>query len=456
MKILLISSTDENLETSLPQVPPLNLLYIASYIRCHGFSNIKVIDANFSDEKKEIEKEIQKADIIGVSAMTAQINYAYKIAGLCKKYGKMSIIGGCHATVEDKRILEDSAFDIVVRSEGEITFLELLNSIENKRNWKNVIGISYKNTKGEVIRNVDRDFINDIDSIPFPAIDLINIKRYVFVNEYFVTPAATIITSRGCPYSCIFCCSPQTWRRRLRLRSAKNIFEEILEYHNKYGLDFFHFPDDFVTASRERIIDLCNLIINSNINIRWSCVTRPNLDLALLKLMKKGGCIRIAIGVESASRRLLERAKKNYTTRETYKSVRAARRVGIITNAYFIVGLPGETIWTYLHTLIFAILLRSNDYQWAIFIPFPGTEAYTKNLVEIIERDYTKWDYFTPVVRVGDLSPLKLNLMKEFAYIATSFPFRYWNRYVNKLRRNFFGLTPSEKLKKESWILYKK
>lgn len=449
MRILLISSTAENYREELPPVPPLGLLHIASFIRSKGFDDIKVLNTEFSDEKKQVEYEISKADIVGVSSMTCQINYAFKVAELCRKYKKLSVIGGCHATCDDMNMLKH--FDIVVRNEGEITFLEIL---QGKR-LGNIKGISYR--KGsKIMRNADREFINDINELPFPAWDMVDAKKYVYVTDFFDTPAATIVSSRGCPHACIFCCSPQTWKRRLRIRTAENVFNEILELHDKYGFKAFFFPDDFFTCSKERTLKLCDMILAKGLKIKWACMTRPNLDKKTVRRMKEAGCVRISIGVESASIRLLRIARKNYTPEQCYKVARTIADEGLIVHAYFIIGLPGETVFTFLKSLVFAKLLRVKDCQWTILTPFPGTEAYISNMVEIIEKDYTKWNYYNPVIRTGSLNPRMLRKMSQLAYIITSFPQKYWERYTNKMKRNLSGLNDAEILKIETEKRYRK
>ena len=290
------------------------------------------------------------------------------------------------------------------------------------KDFSQVKGISYKKD-GKIIHNPDREFIKDLDTLPFPARDLISLDDYPKqkLARFSSDRYTNMITSRGCPNACVFCSSPITWRRTLRLRSAKNVFKEILEVYNKYGYKCIHFHDDTFTASRQRVLELCNLIIRENLRIEWSCITRPDkTDYELCKRMVEAGCTAIDMGVESGDEKLLKSAKKNYTRKDIKEAFDAAKRAGLHRHGFFLIGLPGENIISFIKTVLFAKSLKLDSSVWTVLLPFPGTEVFNKKLVKIIDADYVDWLYKKPVIKSGMLGPRMLMFLRKLADIIVN------------------------------------
>ena len=397
MRILFINP--QSLDPQALSVPPLGLLYIASFIRKNGFKDIEVVDDSLLKLPTErLEAKIKNADVIAVTGSTCQFKYAAEIAEICHKHNKLSIIGGPHATPIPEDILKNSRFDVVVRCEGELTFLDILRKFKEK-DFSNIKGISYKKD-GKIVHNEDREFIKDLDVLPFPARDLVHINDYPTqkLARFRYDRYTNLISSRGCLNACIFCSSPITWRRTIRLRSAKNVFEEILELHNKYGFKCLHFHDDTFTASRKRVFELCDMIIKEKLDLEWSCITRPDkTDYELYKKMAEAGCKQVDLGIESGSEKLLEIAKKNYNLKQIKDSLDSAKKAGLLRHGFFLIGLPGENIFTFLKTIAFAKSLNLDSSVWTVLLPFPGTEVFNNRLVKIIDADYVNWLYKKPI-----------------------------------------------------------
>lgn len=403
-------------------LPPLGMLWVAAYLRQHGIQ-VDAIDMSLEKDDAELLKKIEWADIVGISGTSShQFEDAKRIAALAQRSLKMTVFGGIHATVKDCESAK--YFDVVVRGEGEETMLEICKQVGHHpattSSFGYMRGITYRNRIGCIVQNPDRIQTKDIHSYPFPARDLIPPTRYPqreltrFSGRY-----TSILGARGCPNKCIFCASPAMWHGA-RLRSADNIYHEMIHVYKEYGIKNFHFHDDTFTLDESRVYRLCGLIVKGPYDFfRWSCITRPDkVNMKMMLYMKAAGCVQIEIGAESASNRLLRTARKGYTANQVKRAFQIARVAGLRSYAYFIIGLPGETVWTWLMTMLFAKRLKADSCVFTVLSPFPGTEAYEKNMVKILKRDC--WLYKEPVVQVGMLTPRMLAAMRKIADILVN------------------------------------
>ena len=410
MRILLINPRSKALD-ALP-IPPLGILYLAAYVRERGFKNVKVIDDNRERLPLEIlEDEISKADVLGLTGTTSQYPNALKLAELARKYGVKIVYGGSHAST----IRENGHFDYIVKGEGEEAFLSIL--------------------EGKPATNT---LIKNLDDLPFPARDLVPIREYATRGlKRFNGSYTHMMTGRGCNSKCIFCSSPSMWGSP-RLMSAGRVFAEMLNIYESYGITNIHFQDDTFTLSRKRVLELCSLLKGSVIGFRWSCQTRPDMvDKHLLKEMSKAGCVQIEFGVESGDAGLLLTAHKRYDKKQIKEAFNMAREAGINTYGFFMVGLPGETILSWLKTVLFALSLKVDQSVWTVLMPFPGTRVYEEKMVEILDWDYANWLYKRPIIKVGYLRPWMLSGMRKIADMIT-------NGVFNK------GVYKTKKIKNES------
>lgn len=324
---------------------PLGLGYITAVLKQNGY-NAKVLDM-FDYDWAEVSSSISKEnpDIVGVSCLTNARANSLRTAKIAKEVNPQAkvILGGPHASCMYKQILEHYPVDAVVIGEGEITAVELTRAFEAGSDLKAVAGIAYKKN-GEVTVTGARAFIRDLDSLPFPAHEQFDLSRYkkegVDVNKRMVD----IITSRGCPFKCLFCSSCKFWGKIWRYRSVKNIVDEIELLNKGLGVDAFNFSDDIFTIRKGNVIEMCKEILERGLRITWFAQSRVNcISEEMLGWMKKAGCKTIAFGIESGSPRILKTIDKDITVEQAIGAFRITKEAGLNADAFFMVGNPGET-----------------------------------------------------------------------------------------------------------------
>jgi len=317
--------------------------------------------------------KIFKPDIVGITMLTGYYGAALRVAKLVKDTDPEIpvVVGGQHPTILPEETIQENIIDVVVRGEGEYTMLDLVNTIDKGKDLDGVHGVTYK-VKGITHHNPSRPLIKNLDLISFPARDLI------FDNEkYSPDSFGFIITSRGCPFRCIYCSSAKIWGRTVRYRSPENVIAEIKEVKQKFGTNLFRFNDDSLTLNKDRAFKICELIVKEKLDIEWYCDTRVDLlSRDLLTQMKKAGCIRINLGIESGDPAILKFIKKGITLEQARLALRMAREAGIPTLAYFMIGFPGEGTQEIRNTITFVKDTKPDSVCWSIVTPYPGTELY--------------------------------------------------------------------------------
>lgn len=434
MKVLLINPKNvESYSTGYSDYPPLGLLYIAAYVRSRGIRDIEILDCVVNRvSQEELYKKISQCDVVGAGGFTSQFKHAIEISKICKKLNKLSVCGGVHVSTMPVKSLEVSNFDIAVKGEGEITFYELLKNYNSaNKGFDDIDGLVYRSS-GKIIENQPREYIENLEDLPLPARDLLSMEQYMLRDEFFSSFYTHIQSTRGCPFECTFCNSPKMWNRRVRARSAQHILSELLLLKRRYGFRCFQISDDGFTYRRDIVREACNLIIKEGLDIEWACISRPELlDRDLLRLMRKAGCIRISIGVESADLNILEKAKKRYSLPKIEEAVALIKEAGILVHCYMMIGLPGENIKTYFKSIQFMRKIKPDRVGWAVVVPYPGTELFDKRLVDIVNDDYLNWGgYLRPVIRVGKFSPLMLRVLQLLANFLTQKKYQKRNAFV--------------------------
>jgi len=346
----------------------------------------------------------------------------------------VTITMGPHVTTLAKKTLKDNpALDFVILYEPELTFKELIETIERKeKNFGPIKGLVYRKNE-EIQKNEKRDYLLDLDQLPLPRHDLVPLDKYLFP---FMTSAFTfVVPSRGCPYLCTFCRQPIMWDRKVRYRSPENIIKE-LKLLRKLGLKEFIFQSDTFTVNKDFVIQICERMIDQGLKFKWSCNSRVDtIDEEMLKIMKKAGCWMIAYGIESGSQEILNRCKKEATLEQTKKAVKLTDKIGIKVYGYFIIGLIGETKETIQQTINLA---KSLPITFAIFhtaSPYPGTEFYK----EVKERGWLvseKWEDIdqgtTIPINYPQLSAQEINKGIKTAYRAFYLrPKAVWNILIS-------------------------
>jgi anaerobic magnesium-protoporphyrin IX monomethyl ester cyclase len=451
MRILLIKPHHREVYKDFKDVateyPPLGLAYIAAVLEQNGYKEIRIIDMPVEGITEERLKAIlteMKPDIIGVTATTPTITYSRKVSQLCKETLPDSILvmGGPHSTAVPEDVLTDKNVDIVVRGEGEYTMLELVQTVEKKGSLKNVLGISYKE-KGKIINNPQRPLIENLDELPFPARHLLPIDKYYYVDVR-KKPMTTIFTSRGCPGLCIYCSARQTFGKAFRTRSPKNIVDEIELLVKTYGIRELHILDDTFTLHRQRAMDICDEIIRRKLDIIWCCpngVRVNTVDDELLRKMKQSGCYSLAFGFESGSQKVLNAVMKGITLDQSRNAIKLAKKAGIETWGFFMMGLPEDTEETIRQTIDFAKELDPDIAKFHITVPFPGTELYQKWEREGIIKS-SDWDRYgihaSDIVSFPGIPAERLKELHKTAYREFYMRPRYMLRYLKRLTPDRF------------------
>jgi anaerobic magnesium-protoporphyrin IX monomethyl ester cyclase len=403
-----------------PPYLPLGLAYLGAVARRSGFE-VNVIDAqalklNCSQVQDRIEEV--KPNVVGVTSTTLFYKPALEVTNLAKEACPdcTTVIGGCHVTFWDEQVFKDSPnVDVIVRSEGELTFVELLEKIENRGPLSDVLGITYKDRNGGIHRNQDRLFIENLDELPYPAYDLFPLEKYKAYGriEY---PAQT---SRGCVFDCAFCSTVRMNGRKYRIRDPTKVADEIEFLTKEYGATYVGFVDDNFTLNPAKTKILLDEFQKRRIRIDYDCQCRVDVvTKELLFDMAKSGCHLILFGVESGCESLMEAVGKQATLDQARTAFRLADEAGIIRVASVLFGFPGETRETLEKTIKFIIGLNPDSVLYSVATPYPGTPL--RDLVQkmgwLQVTDWNKYDTATPTFETPQLKIADLLEMKEKAY----------------------------------------
>jgi radical SAM superfamily enzyme YgiQ (UPF0313 family) len=421
---------------------PLGLAYLGSVLREEH--EVRIIDGltlNYGTEELKSALRKYEPDVVGITATTPAIYDAYEVAGLAKEFNPdiKTVIGGPHATFTAKETLDECpALDVVVRNEGELTAKELLYAFEKNAPLKNISGISFRDG-GEVKETEDRPFINNLDEIPFPAYDLLPMSKYKLGNHRY----GMMMTSRGCPFNCIFCASSTLCGKIWRARSAENVIEELRMLNTEFGVKEIEFMDDTFTLSKRRAEKICDLMIKEGngggMDISWSGSAHANtMNRELAEKQKKAGCHDVYIGAESGSQKVLDFIGKSTTLERVSKAVETVKNAGLNVLTSFIIGVPGETVRMIKDTIKFAEKLNPTYAQFTICTPYPGTRlfAFAEGKGLLITQDWRRYTTVEPIMNIPGISTEQLRKLFNRAYIS----FYLRPRYVlsGLLNRRFF------------------
>ncbi|MEX2683371.1 MAG: radical SAM protein [Candidatus Sigynarchaeota archaeon] len=391
----------------MPEIP-LSLAYLAAALKPHGH-DVKIIDLNVVDTLEELKAQLGDLafDIIGFAATTPIITNCYRIIKIMKKKypsAKM-VLGGWHASALPIQTMNEcKEIDYIVKGEGEITFVELAAAIENGSRVEGILGVVYRDDQGIPVENPDRPLINNIDTIPFPDRSLLPnaaYKRNGFytVDGYYKKDLniSSIFTSRGCANRCKFCADHVIYKETCRFRSPENVISEIEKMVKEQNIRIILFLDANFMFSPTRVKRICELIIEKNLKFIWTCYARVDtISEEILRLMKTAGCIRISYGIESGSPRMLKKMNKNITIKQIKQAIALTKKVGISIYAFFIYGLPGETIQDLKYTRQLMHEIQPDFVSQSVAIPYPGSDIYDEALKEnlIKTKDWNSFSFF--------------------------------------------------------------
>ena len=419
MKITLVNPPYPPSVHSHPPFIPLGLAYLGAVAEKAGHQVI-VIDCQA--EKLPYETFRHRiaqtpSDIIGVTATTLLYKSAMNLITIAKQTQPQAVtmLGGSHGTFWDENALQEyPSLDIVVRREGEITFIDLLDKLQTQSSLNNVLGITYR-SEAKIVRNEDRPFIEDLDTLPFPAHHLLPLENLKH-NGKIIFP---LVSSRGCVYWCDFCSTVRMFGRGYRMRSPKNVVDEMQFVHDKYGIDQVTFYDDAFSVDRNRVIKICKELNDRKLRIKWDCGTRVDMvDGDLMKTMRDAGCFAVWLGVESGSEVILGAMNKRIKLDQTRLAYKTAHQLGLMTIANVVLGFPGETEQTARETIRFVKELNPDDVGFYIATPYPGTPMYehVKESGWLRITDFDKYDTAGPTFETPSLSMEKLAELRYKAY----------------------------------------
>jgi anaerobic magnesium-protoporphyrin IX monomethyl ester cyclase len=402
-----------------PPFTPLGLGYLAAVLEKNQYE-VDVIDCqalrfSYDDFKSELSK--RKPDIVGMTSTTLTYKSALRITKIVKEVHPncLTILGGVHVTFwDDKALQECPQLDFVVRKEGENTIIELLDRLEKGGDFDDILGITCRKGK-EIVRTPDRPYIEDLDSLPFPAHHLWPIERLKKYGDVIFP----LMTSRGCVFWCEFCSAVRMFGRGYRMRSAKNVVDEMEKLHNTFGADKFTFYDDAFTVDQSRVEEICNELHKRKLNLTWDCGTRVDMVTKdLLQKMKDAGCIAVWFGVEAGSQRVIDAMGKGFTAAKTKKAFKLAKEIGLMTIASVVFGFPGETKESAWETIKLVEELDPDDIGYYIATPYPGTPMadYVKKMGWVRVTDFDKYDTATPIFEIPTMTMQELRELREQAF----------------------------------------
>jgi len=399
----------ENLE------PPLGICYIASMLSELKSVNVFLRDYEvnlFSDEILKKDLEELKIDVLGVSFRTASYRSAKefikKAIGIDKNIFVAS--GGHHATAFPKETLADLNCNAVVVGEGEYAFRELIERLRRGLSLEGLKGVVYREGNSDIVENERRPPISDIDALPWPARELLNLDQYNVV---------TLLTSRGCPFDCIYC-DKGVSTRKVKFRSAGDIFNEIKHIAKRLNRSRLYIVDDHFFLKKDRTERILDKIIDEKLSIRWTCQARVDgMSKSILEKAKRSGCEQIMYGVETGDEKELEFIRKNTTLAAAEEAVRLTRKAGITARANFMLGFPISTRESVRNTINFARKLNPDIARFFAVSPLPNTDLWNHVYGAGPVPDRINWedmDFFRPSFDTDGIKREEISLYVSAAY----------------------------------------
>ncbi|MBU2541923.1 MAG: B12-binding domain-containing radical SAM protein [Candidatus Omnitrophica bacterium] len=407
-----------------PISPLLNLPLLAKPVLDAGYK-VKILDLNIEDDPDLFLEEnirAEKPKIVGITFTTPLYFEAERLASLIKRIRSSTILvaGGVHTATFPEDVIKGS-FDVAVMGEADFVMRDLLT-----KDWKNIKGLVFKEN-GNIINTGKAEQIEDLDDLPLPAWNLYSLERYNSLSlSHRKSPPGYLETSRGCPYGCVFC-NKNIQGRKFRVKSPKRVVDEI-EYMLMIGFNEINILDDTFSTDLKRAKAICDEIINRDLKFPWfplNGMRVDSLDKELLTKMKKAGCYKITLGIETGSQKVLNRIKKGINLQQVRDAVRWSRELGFETLGYFMFGLPGETEETMEETIKLAKELKLDFAKFNITIPLPGTELFNE------------WDS-KGLIKTKDLNRYNFHSSNYELYDHPTLSHETIDKYYKKSYRSFY------------------
>ena len=451
MKILLINPPQTFYPGSEPPAGnlPIGLMYIAAVLQKAKYQ-VEISDAFFAGADfegtgetltvglsfEQIKEEIKnrRPDIVGIAGpFTCQIGNAIETSKVIKEVNPniLTVLGGPHVTLVPQEVLEEAkTIDIAVTGEGEYAMLEIAQHLEGKKALSEIKGIAYRQD-GSIVVNARRPFLVDLDELPYPAYDLVDMEKYLSPSKIgyrsFQDRAISMITSRGCPFNCCFCAVHLHMGQSFRAHSAEYVLNHIQYVVDKFKVKNIFFEDDNLTLDLNRFEAICDGIINRKIKIGWETpngIRADCLTMQLLKKMKQSGANSIFVGVESGDQQILDKVVcKSLNLNKVVEFAKNSQEIGLKTGAFYIIGFPGETKQNMQSTVDFALnLKRKYDVGMHLFAATPsyGTRLYEECRAKGYLPSDLSWNSFAqarqakgmPLITTNEFTPTEV---KEIA-----------------------------------------
>lgn len=408
--------------------PPLGVTYVAAAFEATG-ARVSIIDyivSRYTEEKLQHELERLSPRIVGATSVTMNFPIAASILETAKKLAPsvITVMGGPHVSFDAADTLNrHPGIDMIVIGEGDETIGDIVHAIESNGSWSSVKGIAYRDGD-RIVMTESRELIEDLDRLPLPARHLLPLSRYQALGF-----PVSIITSRGCPNSCIFCLGRRMVGKKVRHRDPSRVVDEIAHLLS-CGFSRINIADDLFTANKEKVRAVCREIDRRKLSFTWSAFSRVNtVDAETLELMRDAGCDAVSFGIESGNSDMLKRIRKGITLDQARKAVSLCKKVGVLAHASFMVGLPGETAQTLQETRDFAESLDI-EYGFHFLAPFPGTtvrEHIDSFDLEILTDQWDRYDANSAIVRTAALSADDIN---EFVALYEKAGREAWEKSV--------------------------
>ncbi len=374
----------EGFEKVIRPYQPLGILSLAAVLIKDGFNDIQVLDPDVGGlPRSEVVRKVKKfsPDIIGLSCMSFTYLYCLNLAKELKKQLDCPItIGGTHVSLYPKEVMIHDAFDVGVIADGEFPFRDIVRCLARSANkasffrgLHHVSGIVFKE-KCSIKLSPERPIFTNLDSLPFPAYNLLDIRNYD--QDYLPNPTATIITARGCPMKCSYC-SRSHWDRVDRFHSPQYIVDQMEAVVESTGAQSFFILDDTFTYHKRRVMKICALIRERGLDLNFSALTRvTHIDNEVAEALTKAGISSLSLGVESGDQMILNKLQKGQTVRQIRDAFKICHRFNFHTLAYFLIGHPDETEEQIENTIRLIKEIKPEWFKANILIPYPGTKLY--------------------------------------------------------------------------------
>lgn len=424
---------------------PIYLAYTVAVLEEAGFET-HFVDAVM--DELSIDAFAQKIRDLGprlvlLETSTPSMAFDLDTAAVIKQHAPETFVAlmGSHVTYFDRQIVADNpSVDAVVRGEFERVAVNLAHALQAGGNLSAVLGLTYRDADGDVRVNAAQPLFEPLDQMPFPARHIVHGEGYR-AGIYSGGRPTAMVSSRGCPHRCTFCLWPDIlYGHKFRARGPQNVVDEIVEAVRLYGHDEIYFDDDTFTVDRERVLEICRLMVDKGLEkeVEWIAQCRVDtVNRQVLEAMKGAGCGYLLFGVESGSPEMLKKMKKGITLDKVRAAFKLAREVGIKTQAFFLFGIPGETQDTVRETIDFAKELNASSTQFAIAIPHPGTALYEECKANgwLVSDNWADYTAEVPLIETPWLSASQVEQARIQAYREYYYRPRYILGEALRIRR---------------------